>query len=159
MFYQTGQQWFDSCWALGNAKRNPATPQEAVAWKQCEPVTERAVYEAGFVFGGDPEKEITPAAKAITAACPSNWIDMPIGGAFLLAVGLIEKQGGPRLVDRFMPPESIVAHAFKSRWPGCPSARAANGFPKIVLKGDTWDFESPCKPCAEEKAAQARLGK
>ena len=159
VFYQTGRLWFDSCWTLKNAKRDPLTPQEAIAWKQCEPVTEKAVYEAGFIFGGDPKKEITPAAKAITAACPSNWSDIPIGGAFFLPVQLIERQGGPRLVDRFMPPESLVAHAFKSKWPGCPAARVANGYPKIVRKGDAWDFESPCKPCAEEKSARASLSK
>lgn len=159
VFYQTGQQWFDSCWARSNLKRDPTTPQEAIAWKQCEPVTETAVYEAGFIFGGDPQKEITPAARAIIAACPSNWSDIPIGGAFRLAVGLIEKQGGPRFVDRFIPPESLVTNAFKSQWPGCPNARVANGYPKIVRKSETWDFEVPCKPCAEEKAARASSGK
>lgn len=159
VFYQTGQQWFESCWTKTNQQRDPATPQEAVAWQQCEPLTMSAVYRAGFVFGGDPERELTPAAKAVTAACPSNWTDMPIGGIHVLAVKLIEEQGGPRFEDRFLPPGKLVTHAFMSKWPQCPAVRVANGFPKIVNHGGTWDFEVPCKPCEEEAAARKNLGK
>lgn len=152
ILYQTGHQWFESCWTQINEKRAPATPEEAIAWKQCEPVAEKAIYEAGFIFGGSPEKAQTAASKAVLDACPSNWTDVPIGGIRYLAIRLVEEQGGTRLVDRFIPPEWLVAHVVQTKWPRCADTRAANGYPRIVKRGDTWDFETPCIPCEAERA-------
>jgi hypothetical protein len=151
LFFQTGQQWFESCWTAQNSKRSPTTATESVAWKQCEPVAEGSAYKAGFVFVGT--SQITTPMQAVARACPSLWADVPIGGLHLLVVDIVEKAGGPDLVDRFIPPDRMIEEAFLSRWPNCPTVRAASGFPKIVKKGDRWDFEVPCKPCEAEKNA------
>lgn len=64
-----------------------------------------------------------------------------------LAVRLIVDIGGPTLIDKFTPPDAMIERAFLSRWPNCSSVAKANGFPKIVLLGGKWEFQSPCKPC------------
>ena len=76
-----------------------------------------------------------------------------------LAVDLVEKTGGPTLIERFTPPDAMIERAFKSKWPNCPSEAKANGFPKIVLRGEVWEFESTCKPCEAEKEAAEALQK
>jgi len=151
--YQTGYDWFTSCWTAVNSHREASSPQEASAWAQCEPVAKRALFNAGFVFAGDPRYEVTPALQAIVQSCPSSYSDLPIGGVYLLAVPLIQQNGGPGLVDRFIPPDAMIVRAFKSKWPNCPAARETNGIPKIILKDGDWVFESPCKPCEDERKA------
>ncbi|PMS24535.1 hypothetical protein [Paraburkholderia rhynchosiae] len=42
-FYQTGQQWFDSCWSSINSKAPASSAAEAIAWVQCEPQTKTAL--------------------------------------------------------------------------------------------------------------------
>jgi hypothetical protein len=47
--YQTGEDWFETCWAVKNTKdAKPATAKEAIKWAQCESVASEAVYGAGF---------------------------------------------------------------------------------------------------------------
>ena len=154
-FYTTGKQWFESCWTLKNAKRSAATPDEAVAWKQCEPLAERAIYEAGFIFVGDRSEAITPAAKAVNAACPSSWSDVPISGINRLAIEMIEIEGGPKLMDRFLPAEFLIRRTFESKWPNCVTVRRAQGFPAVTKQGDEWKFKGTCRPCEAEASAQA----
>lgn len=156
MFYQTGNQWFQACWTQKYEKRSPANSDESIAWAKCEPATQRAVFNSGFFPSGNPADAITPELKALVKACPSNYSDIPMFGMNLLAVDIVEKSGGPNFIDRFLPPDSMIARAFKSRWPNCPAIREANGFPKIVLRGEAWELDSPCKPCeAEKKAIEA----
>ena len=153
VFFQTGNQWFQSCWTQDSAARAPATPNEAIEWSKCEPVTERAFYGSGFVPMGSVFDIGTPEIDALDAACPRKYTDFSqhnIGRMRGLAVHLIVKTGGPTLLDAFTPPDSMIERAFKSRWPNCQAVAKANGFPKIILRGGKWEFESPCKPC--EKA-------
>ncbi len=156
VFYQTGTQWFQSCWIAKHEKRSPATPDESIAWAKCEPTTQRAVFNAGFVLSGNPEYAVTPELKALGNACPSLYRDIPIAGMNYLAVNMVEESGGPTVVDSFTPPDAMIKTAFMSKWPNCPSVAKANGFPRAVYRGDAWEFESPCKPCeAEKKAIEA----
>ncbi|KVT57850.1 hypothetical protein [Burkholderia ubonensis] len=156
-FYQTGQQWFDSCWASINSKNPPATAAEATAWMQCEPQTKKALFNAGYVFGGNPEYAVTPELKAVEAACPSNYSDIPMSGVQVMAIDLLTRDGGPRWLDKFMPPDQMIVRAFNKRWPNCSAARAANGFPTIVQKADgTFGWSGPCKPCEAENAAMGK---
>jgi hypothetical protein len=180
LFFQTGHQWFEACWSRVSLSDQPATAKEAVAWARCAPVAEEAIYSAGFVFFGDydsdsdfgvgpadpagpiffrrdPDNTAIAAEKAIAAACPSNMTDVPIGGAYFLTVDLIKKQG-VRLIDRLIPSQHMIANAFETRWPACVSTRIANGYPKIVKKGDAWDWETPCEPCRAAAAARADRG-
>ena len=32
VFFQTGSQWFQSCWNEKHEQRMPATPEESIAW-------------------------------------------------------------------------------------------------------------------------------
>jgi hypothetical protein len=153
-FYQTGQQWFDSCWSSIHSQGTAKTPAEAIAWQQCEPEAKGALFDAGYVFAGNPQYAATPELKAVNTACPSNFTDIPMGGVNVLAVDLIQKDGGPGILDKLAPPDRMIVRAFNKRWPNCASTRAANGFPRLVRKGDDWDWSEPCKPCEAEKAAK-----
>ncbi|MFM0513622.1 hypothetical protein [Paraburkholderia sp. RL17-373-BIF-A] len=79
-FYQTGQQWFDTCWQSINSKNPPATSAESTAWEQCGPRIQKALYDAGYVFGGNPEYAVTPELKAVDAACPNSFTEIPMSG-------------------------------------------------------------------------------
>ncbi|REE21198.1 hypothetical protein B0G71_4350 [Paraburkholderia sp. BL27I4N3] len=155
-FYQTGQQWFDSCWSSINSKAPASSATEATAWAQCEPQTKRALFDAGYIFSGNPQYAVTPELQAVTTACPSNFTDIPMAGIQIMAVDMIEKDGGPQWIDKFLPPDRMIVRTFDKRWPTCVTTRAANGFPKIVPKGDSWDWAGPCKPCEAEKAAMGK---
>lgn len=154
-FYQTGQEWFDTCWASINTKA-PTTAAEATAWAQCEPQTKKALFDAGYVFGGNPEHASTPELKALEASCPSNWTDIPLSGVHVLAIDLLQKDGGPQWLDKFLPPGRMIVRTFDKRWPNCNTVRASNGFPKIVQKGDGFDWAAPCQPCEAEKASMGK---
>jgi len=158
-FFQTGAQWFQSCWVEQNEERKPATPDESIAWSQCESVAQRAVFGSGFVTSGRSEHATTPETKALANACPGSWSDVPIGGFKYLAVQFIEKTGGPMLIDKFTPPDAMIERVFKSKWPNCQATVKANNFPKIILRGETWEFESPCKPCETDAKARAAVNK
>ena len=117
----------------------------------------RALFEAGYIFSGDPEYAVTPELKAVSRSCPSNFSNIPIGGVQLLALDMIEQDGGTTFVDRFMKPDSMIVRTFNKKWPNCSAARLANGFPKIVMNNGEWKFEAPCTPCeAEEKARNSQ---
>jgi hypothetical protein len=151
--YQTGQQWFYSCWASQHSRHPPINSNEAKAWARCTYVAKKALFDAGFVFSGNPKYAVTPSLKAIHNACPSNYSDIPIGGVDILAVSLIQQTAGDTFIDRFIPPDSMIVRAFKSKWPNCPSVRLTAGFPKIVEKNGEWVYETRCVPCEAEKKA------
>lgn len=157
--YDTGRLWLSDCWQAANAassNRKPTNADEAIGWARCEPTVKRALFEEGFVFTGNPEYAVTPELQRLNAACPSNYSDIPVGGIHLLAIPLILENGGSRLIDRFTPPDKMIVRAFNAKWPNCSHVRRHNGFPKIVKKGSSWEFEEPCRPCEdEEKAAKA----
>lgn len=93
-FYQTGQNWHHACWTAQHAKRPAATPQESIAWNQCEPAALRAFFGAGFIAPGEAARAVTQAERAVARACPNSYSDVPIGGLSFLAVRLIEESGG-----------------------------------------------------------------
>lgn len=154
-FYQTGQDWYNACWTSQHARRAAETPQESITWSRCEPVTLRAFFGAGFIAPGEAARAVTQAERAVAQACPSSYSDVPIGGLSFLAVRLIEASGGPTFTDRFLPVDSMIARAFKERWPQCQATRIASGYPKVIQIGDKWDYETPCKPCETEMAARS----
>lgn len=154
-FYQTGAQYYDTCWQKAHAGDKEAnSPQQAAAWATCDDTANEAIYTAGFVFAGDDEHSITPAFRAVQNACPTAAIDPEY------AVGLIQDSGGPRLLDHFVPASVIIRRVFRAKWPTCTSVVAANGLPGLVKRNDEWIWEKPCLPCqAEEKAEQAAKAK
>ena len=155
--YQTGADWFHNCWnALHSKDGKPATPEEAIAWAKCAPTAERALYDAGYIIAGSPEYAVTPQLQAIGRACPSSWSDIPLFGVQELAVNLIEKAGGPAPKYRTLPADGMIVDVFKSEWPNCPDVRKANGFPKIVRKGEGWGWARECEPCKDEERARQR---
>ena len=152
-FYQTGQQWFDTCWSAQNLTDGPKTPEEALARGQCKYNAEKALFAAGFVFSGNPEFSVTPELKATSDACPSNYKDVPIAGPQILVVNMIQERGGVDRLDSFLPASRLIVRTFESRWPSCPAVREANGFPKIVEKNGEFDWATKCKPCEAEQTA------
>lgn len=152
-FYQTGSQWFDACWRAKHSTSGPQTPDEAVSWGKCKYTTEKSLFDAGFVFAGNPAYAVTPELKAVVNACPSNYSDIPMSGPQFLAVDMAEEQGGPNILDKFLPASLLIVRAFKTKWPECPAVRLANGFPKIVEVRGSFQWAAPCKPCEAEQAA------
>jgi hypothetical protein len=157
VFYQTGAQFYDTCWKKAHANgREPDTPAQAAQWSACEETADAALFNAGFVFSGNREYAVTPLLKALVAACPSNYSDIPMVGTWDLAVKLIQDTGGPTLKDRFAPASSTIVRVFKSKWPNCVTTAAQNGIPKFVKRDGRWVLSGPCLPCEAEEQALAK---
>ena len=96
VLYQTGQQFYDACWAKAHANgKEPESPEQAAQWGSCQETADAALFDAGFIFAGNPENAVTPQLKAVVMACPSSWSEIPIDGVWSLAVSRIAQQGGP----------------------------------------------------------------
>lgn len=152
-FGQTGPDYFESCWALkaetikegfaGKAK--PKSPQQAISWAACEPTTRRSVYGTGIIFVGNPKDADEVALEKV---CPSSYRQLPIGGAYMLTVELLEAAGGPKLIDRFLPADFMIRRVWSAKWPSCSAERERQGYPKIVEKpGGSFGWEWPCVKC------------
>lgn len=104
-FSPTGSDYFKACWRklqadvhAGLGKEGaPPSPEEAISWSLCEKITDRAIFEAGFVIAGSPRDENDVDAILLQSACPSALSDIPLGGPYMMTVALIEKDGGPKI--------------------------------------------------------------
>jgi hypothetical protein len=78
---------------------------------------------AGFAIGSSLP-QATEDAKALASACPDAYADMPVFPKlwYTVAVDAIEKNGGPSLIDRVVPPGWLIQRAMKARWPRCIDA-------------------------------------
>jgi len=153
VFFETGSNWYSACWHKAHDHRAPNSPEEAAFWVSCRIEAENAFFGAGFIAAGNPNYAVTPQLKAIQAACPSAYTEIPLDGPSELIVGMVENAGGPALADRVLPARFMIANSLRSRWPNCSAAREANGFPRRVKKGDDWEWASPCLPCKGEETA------
>jgi hypothetical protein len=154
VFYQTGAQFYEACWQKAHANnREPDSPEQAARWATCGGTTDDALFNAGFIFSGNPVFAVTPQLKAVDAACPSNYSDLPMDGAWYLAVKMIQDSGGPVLLDRITPARSAIVRVFESKWPRCAATATANGFPKLVKRNGNWEFATTCVPCKPQEQA------
>jgi hypothetical protein len=169
-FGTTGAQWYEACWEKSVRQRENWTKgkeplssdgHRALIWADCDVEAERGAYAMGMIFHRSffvPDHTTHPEAFALALACPSDKRDVPIGGLYLLALDLVQKQRGPSFFDRFLPARFMIGRAMKRRWPSCSRERKLQGYPKIVEKAPgRFDFEKPCVPCA--RAGSARFGK
>jgi hypothetical protein len=153
-FYQTGAQFYSSCRQRMHANgREANSPEQAAEWATCDETAETAVYRHGFVFGGNPDYAVTPQLKAVRAACPSMYSGVPLTGIWGLAVQMIQDSGGATLTDQFLPARATIVRVFAAKWPNCAKTATANGFPKLVKRQGTWEFDTECTPCMAEKQA------
>ena len=151
-----GRQFYDACWAKAHANgKEPESPEQAAQWGSCQETADAALFDAGFIFAGNPENAVTPQLKAVVMACPSSWSEIPIDGVWSLAVSRIAQQGGPTPLDRFMPARNVVVRVFQRRWPSCATVARANGFPLITKHSGSWDWAKTCEPCKAEQMAIA----
>jgi hypothetical protein len=158
-FYITGALYYAACWekvAKQQGKfEEPQAPdaRTAVLWGQCEPITHRGIYEAGMIFSGRaPEGKEDDKLRRLSTACPSNYSDIPIGGAHILGVKLVAAIGGPRLQEHFTPGEWLAGRAFKARWPDCVDERRRQGYPRIIEESGSFRWETSCEPCKKYEA-------
>jgi hypothetical protein len=150
VLYQTGAEYYHVCWQSQHANEGPSTPEQAAQWTACQPTAEKAVYDAGFVFAGNPENALTPALKALQQACPSAW-----GDPYLLAMGMLEENGGPNFMDHMLPAPWSITRRFESKWPKCVAIARATGIPPLTRQaGGEWAFSAPCVPCQDEEKAK-----
>jgi hypothetical protein len=153
-FYQTGAQFYASCGQRMHANGHEAnSPEQAAQWATCDETAKTAVYRHGFVFGGSPDYAVTPQLQAVRAACPSMYGDVPLTGIWALAVQMIQDSGGATLTDEFLPARATIVRVFTAKWPDCARTATANGFPKLVKRKGTWEFDTLCAPCVAEKQA------
>jgi hypothetical protein len=151
--YQTGANWYSTCWQKAHQNRQPASPEEAASWATCSAASDEAFFEAGFIYAGNPQYAVSPQLKAIQAACPNAWNEIPLDGPYPVIVEMIQNKGGPSLADRLLPARFVIEGAFRSKWPNCPTARVVNGFPRMTKEGNGWAWERPCVPCEPEQKA------
>ncbi len=150
-FYQTGAQFYSRCWQRMHANgREANSPEQAAEWATCDEAAKIAVYRHGFVFAGNRDYALTPQLKALRAACPSMDGDLPLAGIWALAVQMIEDSGGTTLTDKFLPARATIVRVFTAKWPNCAKTATANGFPKLVKRKGSWEFDTECKPCMAE---------
>jgi len=153
-FYQTGAQFYSRCWQrMQVSGREANSPEQAAQWATCDEMAKTAVYRHGFVFAGKRDYAVTPQLKAVRAACPSMDGDVPRTGIWALAVQMIQDSGGTTLTDKFLPARAAIVRVFIAKWPNCAKAAKANGFPKLVKRKGSWEFDTECMPCLAEKQA------
>jgi hypothetical protein len=158
-FYVTVSQWCDACYEkkFQHSKQlspgdEPTTPdsRKAIIWGQCERLSNLGIYNAGLIFGGNPDYDA--GAKALGKSCPSSWLEVPLAGSYFLTVNMVRDQGGPSILDRFLPAESMIGRVYQARWPTCVAERIRLGFPKIVeVHPGLFDWQTPCARCATDK--------
>jgi hypothetical protein len=69
---------------------------------------------------------------------------------------MIQDSGGTTLTDRFLPARATIVRVFTAKWPNCAKTATANGFPKLVKRNSTWEFDTECTPCMAEKQAMKK---
>lgn len=162
-FFITGAQWYEACWEQSRASAGftipvAPDPQTDIVWASCEPTAWRGVAAAGVMFAPRAFDELDTVAIALDAACPSVWSDLPVGGVYFLAVNVVRDQGGPSLLDGFLPAVALVARTFEAEWPECDAERQRQGFPRLEVRSDgSLGLAGPCPVC-EAREARARLG-
>ena len=141
-FFVTGSQYYEACWELRSKIEHFATyagsrgvviveipksetPTKTVLWAQCEVIAQRAFFNAGMMFSGNVE---TSEGHRLRAACPS----VARGCLYILALELIERSGGPRYFDRWLPASYLLTRVYEANWPSCDHERRRQGFPRIV---------------------------
>jgi hypothetical protein len=150
VFYQTGQEWFETCWKVKNIKDfKPENALEAVKWAKCEATAENAVYSAGLVTLGSAPAGLPDKIKAVFETCPSEWFGIASpDGLDGRALQHLERSGGPSLMDGLLPASFMISRVYRTLYPNCAEKREAAGFPKMTKKPNgSWEFESDCEPC------------
>jgi hypothetical protein len=153
VFYPTGQQWYEACWAKQKASKDFAIPdapdsKTAILWENCEPISKRAFFTNGIMFAPLPKSNNDNRGMRLQEACPSLWRDLPMGGTYMLSVRVMQQSGGPNLLDRFLPAEQTIAKFLKTKWPHCSATRIAQGYPEIVeTKPGEFGWQAPCTVC------------
>ena len=131
MFYVTGSQFHEACQQRqakekifgGFQEVEADNPSQAALWGSCTPIMRESMGNAGFAIGSSLP-QATEDAKALASACPDAYTEMPVFPKFwyTVAVDAIEKNGGPSLIDRVVPPGWLIQRAMKARWPRCIDA-------------------------------------
>jgi len=134
-FFVTGSQYYEACWELHTKTEHFVTyagssvdvrvEEPKPVWAQCEVIAQRAFFNAGMMFSGNVE---TSEGDRLRAACPG----VPRGGLYILALELIERGGGPRYFDRWLPASYLLTRVYEANWPSCDRERRRQGFPRIV---------------------------
>jgi hypothetical protein len=134
LFYVTGSQFYEGCWerrakekmAGGFNEAQAANASQAALWASCTRIVAEAMDDAGFAIGSSAS-DVPDWAKALASSCPDRQKDIPlvIDYLYIVAVDLIEKNGGPKLIDRVLPARWLIERSLKTRWPRCSEAAAS----------------------------------
>jgi hypothetical protein len=154
-FYPTGAQYYEACWekrgdgSIGRHLHPPraSDPYKDVLWNNCEPIAQRAIFNAGMLFGLSDDKDDV----ALRTACPDAW-QGGTGQTYFAILDAIQSSGGPSILDKFTPTEWMVGRLVRVLWPECDAERRKQGYPKMVeIKPGEFDWERACTPCAIHK--------
>lgn len=152
LFGPTGADYFKACWEKKAAQIKagwndvrPSTSDQAIAWAQCEPESVRAISSSGIIAAGQENDNI---GDSLRRACPSGVSDIPMGGAYMLTVKLVEDTVGPTFLDRILPAHFMISRVWSDKWPNCSKVREQTGYPKIMEKSPgNFDWAWKCPRC------------
>jgi hypothetical protein len=128
LFYTTGTQFYEGCWERraqqkGFADPEAKNPRQATLWASCTPIVAEAMDSAGFAIGSSADGA-PQDIKALAKVCPDRFTELPLDLRQLYApvIEMVEKTGGPSIVDQVAPASWLVDRAIKARWPRCAEA-------------------------------------
>ncbi|MEB2319693.1 MAG: hypothetical protein OZ935_13670 [Pseudomonadota bacterium] len=146
-FGMTGKEWYEACSELEVAtpeQRANASPERKVKYRMCQIEASRAFCDIGFEGDlGDVYAEMTESQKEqfnnkIMQACPTVW-SMPGNRPHVAIVRELEKNGGPGLIEGWLPASRMLREALRRRWPSCEALKSRYGLvvePEECL--DSW---------------------
>lgn len=136
----SGGEWYATCsvWAQASGMERKTLPAEKrVAFRACQIEAIRVFCDMNL--SGDAAKvgqALTDEEKEKSWAhlpnyCPYRWT-FPFGGPAAAAVLHLEKNGGPTIIQSWLPASWMLKQTFKSAFPSCEQQRE-----RLGLKHDT----------------------
>jgi hypothetical protein len=132
----SGETWYTTCNQQLRTTAEQAktmTPEKKVAYRACA-IEAINIYCDMNIEGdargiGTNASQVTKDkwAQAITdAGCPTFW-NMPLGGPYVLAVKELEKEGGPGLVESYLPAGRMLKRILQQKFKVCERERERLG--------------------------------
>jgi hypothetical protein len=150
-FFPTGQQWFASCWDMrraalqqhGRTDLAATSPEQAIAWRECQIEAEVAFISKGISVPG--AGEVLP--KTLKISCPKGLgifhpalprsvqlvsdTEVQIEELPFLLIDFIERAGGPSFADGFLPAGEINSRMIDANLRGCSFTATITDFSTV----------------------------
>jgi hypothetical protein len=131
-----GETWYATCsQQLQTTAEQLKTipPEKKVAYRACKIEAINIYCDLNVEgdargIGKDASKDTKDkwADSVSNAGCPMIW-NMPFGGPYVLAVRELEKEGGPGLVESYLPASRMLKRVLQQKFKGCERERERLG--------------------------------